>query len=233
MKILVLKDPTIPENSLETWQRDFNTFITPLLGLSPEVSVESYDFTGYPVEPDVDGTQRPGDTWLKEIGAMVTRKHGPYAFDHIILWIHTDNWKSNKIWGTNYSYVYGRFHVHYCRFDKKNAANSFGTIHHEMHHSYDALVKVETGVDVHPLVGVAKWDAEITHGGKAPWKYMRWKENSESIKLIAPHMRNAYTARRKRHTEHINGMQRTVIGLAKQVLYLLRSRMNAKDGIQL
>lgn len=237
MRILLLKDKTIPEKAVTSWQTEFAAFIKPLLDLTPSVVVEEYDFKDYPTEVDLDGTLRPGDTWLKEVGAMVKRKHGPYRFDHIILLIDLPNWKSDdgvrRIWGTNFSYIYGPFHVHYCRFDPKRAANTFGTIHHEMHHSYDALVKTEAGVDVNPLLGVTRYDAEVTHGGKAPWKYMRWKDNADSIKIMAPHMRKAYAVRKARHEEQIKGMKLTIINLAKQVIYLLRQKLNAKDGIQL
>jgi len=237
MRILLLKDTIIPAQKVLDWQREFTSFITPLLDLTPEVTVETYDFKNYPTELDTDGTLRPGDAWLKELGGSISRKHG-LAFDHVILLIHIDNWASDdgtrRIWGTNYSYVYGPFHLHYCRYDKRNQANTFGTIHHELHHSYDARVKVETGVDVNPLLGVTRYDAEVTHGGKnPPWTYMRWKDNGESIKIMAPHMRRAYAVRKARHDDQIRGMQLTIIGLAKKVIYLLRQKLHAKNGIQL
>lgn len=227
----------MPEKSVTAWEKEWASFIGDVLELKPSVTVQDYDFTDYPTETDLDGTLRPGDAWLKGIGAEVVRKHGKYGFDHVVLLIHVDHWKSDdgkrRIWGTNYSYIYGPFNVHYCRFDKRNAANTFGTIHHEIHHSYDALVKIETGADVNQLLGVTSWDKQVTHGGKAPWSYIRWKENTDSMRRIAPLLRQAYEVRRKRHEEQLSGMKLTIANLTQQVAYLMRQKRYGKDGIKL
>lgn len=205
------------------------------IGITPTYEVIETDYTTYPTYIDEDGDIRPTYDYLQKKTDEVVKKFGDFGTDFIMVMVHEDNWKSDTdttkgIWGTNYSFIYGKQCLEYCRWDRDNTANTFGTAYHERHHSFDAIIKVELGVDVNPLLGTTKYDAEITHGGKYPWRYIRHKENLDSLKVMKPYLQKAFQKRKERHEEVLSKMQ-TIITLATKVLYLLRMKANAKDGI--
>lgn len=236
MRHIILKDKKISAIAFDIWKKEDTAFWKTHLGITPTYEVEATDYTNYPTYVDSDGDIRPTHEYLKSLTQSVVKKHGEFAFDFLMVMIHEDNWKSDNettrgIWGTNYSYVFGKQCLEYCRWDNDNSANTFGTAYHERHHSFDAIVKVETGVDVHPLLNVTKYDHEITHGNNPNWKYIRHKENLESLRIMNPHLVAAFAKRKERHEEIITGLMKTVITLATQVIYLLRARLNQKDGV--
>jgi hypothetical protein len=169
----------------------------------------------------------------------VTKKYGKYGTDHIKLLIHEDNWKSDPegsggIWGTSWSYVFGNFNLCYDRWDKDNMANSFGTINHEDDHAYDSIIHTEIGIKIETILGIEDYDDQTTHGGRfttlpAYHGYIKYKENAPKLKKMAPYLQAAYKKRLERHTETINGMQKTIIGLLEQLVYLYRQRINKKS----
>ena len=108
-------------------------------------------------------------------------------------------------------------------------ANTFGVSYHERHHSFDAIIKTETGVDIQPILDVANYDKEITHGNNPQWEYIRHKENTQSLVIMKPYLLRALKIRKDRHTEVIRGLMMTVVKLASELLYLLR--MKKKDGV--
>ncbi len=247
MRHILLKDKKITATALKKWQEEDVAFWEKHIGVTPTYEVIDTDYTTYPTYVDEDGDIRPTAVYLQSLNNVATKKVGDYGCDFIIVLIHEDNWRSHGvlweelkkkfnitkekgIWGTNFSYIYGKQCLDYCRWDKDNPANSFGTIYHERHHSLDAIIKVELNVDVNPLLGTTKYDAEITHGGKFPWRYIRHKENLDSLKVMAPYLRDAFQKRRDMNDGTINKMQ-TIITLATKVLYLLRMKANRKDGV--
>lgn len=222
---------------------EYSAFHKQNSGLTLEYTTIPYDFTDYPTYTDGDGDQRPTKALLEALTARVTKKYGKYGADHVKLLIHEDNWKSdppgpgNGIWGTNWSYVYGTFHVQYCRWDKDNPANTFGTINHEDDHTYDALCATEIGINIAPILNVSNYDAQTTHGDRANGGknayhgYIRYQENAKKLKVLAPYLQAAYRKRQERHVEEIRGMQKTVINLLEKVVYLYRQLINKKDGV--
>lgn len=237
MRHVVLKDKKI--ESLKVWQKEDIAFWKEQLGIVPTYEVIDVDFSDYPTYVDEDGDIRPTQAYLQSLTDLVVKKVGQFGCDFIIMLVHEDHWKSDTtpdikgdgIWGTNYSYTFGKQCLEYCRWDKDNPANTFGTAYHERHHSFDALIKVETGVNIEPILGVTGYDKSITHGGAKPWKYIRHKENLDSLRLMKPYLIQAFEKRRERHEEDLMGMQRTIIKLATQVLYLLRAKLNRKNGV--
>lgn len=234
MRHIIFKDSKI--ENIKAWKKEDTAFWKEHLGITPTYEVIDIDFSDYPTYVDEDGDIRPTAQYLQKLTDMAVRKYGEFGFDFLIVLVHEDNWKSDTdttkgIWGTNYSYVFGKQCLEYCRWDKDNSANTFGTIYHERHHSFDALIKVELGINIEPILNVFRYDAEITHGGSQPWKYIRHKENLDSLRLMKPYLLQAFQKRRERHEEDLMGMQRTIIKLATQVLYLLRAKMNRKNGV--
>ena len=149
MKIVVYKDKDIPTAKYTKLLEDFSKLIRSHTDIRPSFTAVDTGYPDYPTYIDDDEDIRPTESYLKAFDGS--------DYDHVFVLIHEDNWKSdppgpgNGIWGTNFSYIYGDWHTHYCRYDKDNAANAFGTFYHEWMHSIDALVKVETGKKVEPL----------------------------------------------------------------------------------
>lgn len=235
MRHVILKDLKITNSALSAWMKEDVAFWEKYIGVTPTYEVIETDYTTYPTYIDEDGDIRPTYDYLQKKTDEVVKKYGDFGTDFIMVMVHEDNWRSDTettkgIWGTNYSFIYGKQCLEYCRWDKDNNANTFGTAYHERHHSFDAIIKVELGVDIEPILGVSGYDKSITHGGTLPWKYIRHKENLESLKIMKPYLQQAFAKRKERHEEVLTKMQ-TIITLATKVLYLLRMKANAKDGI--
>lgn len=230
MRIVVLKDIKIANASYQRLQNDFRTLMQENGGITPEYFTHDVDFKGYPVEPDSDGDMRPTVAFLKEQTDFVYNKYGKWGTDHVVILIDERNWKSGRIWGTNWSNVYHGYHVHYCRFDYDNPANALGTLYHENHHSWDALTLTTTGKDIRPLVNVSHWDRECTHGATDPWQYIRYKENLQSISVSAPYLKEAYEKRKSFFLRDV-GLMMQIVLLLQQMLVLLKEQVYKKDGV--
>jgi len=237
MRHVIFLDNKISQSDLESWRGEDERFWKEYIGMRPTYEIVQMDYSDYPTFVDSDGDIRPRPQYLKSLNDQAVAKFGEFGFDFLIVAIHEDNWKSDPpgpggIWGTNYSYLYGKQCLEYCRWDKDNLANVFGTLYHERHHSLDAILKQELAVYVEPLFNLKplEYDYAITHGNKDPWKYIRHKENTDSLKKIAPYLREAFSKRELRHNTKLNKMQK-VIDLLTQVVYLLRAKIHQKNGV--
>jgi len=236
MRHVILLDNKITDKKYRKWEQEDRDFWLEHLGITPEYEVLREDYTTYPTYIDSDKDIRPTDKYLQSLNDKVTKKFGEFGTDFVMVMIHEDNWKSDTdftkgIWGTNYSYIFGKQCLDYCRWDKDNSANTFGTAYHERHHSFDAIIKQETGIDIRKALGVSRYDAEITHGGSEPWEYIRHKENVDSLKTMKPHLLSSFLVRKARHDKELNALRSTVVDLAKQAVYLLKILLNKKNGV--
>jgi hypothetical protein len=234
MRIVCYKDKLIKPSEYNALVAEYTNFIKDTTGIDVTFWTIDYDFTDYPTIIDTDGDDVLRPNFLQNIAKEVTAKYGDYGTDNVVTLIHERNWKSGKapgrkgIWGTNYSYKYGKYHIQYCRFDEGGLINSFGTLNHEIDHTFDALCQVEVGINLNPILGVTKYDADTTHGGKPPYKYIRNDENADKLKVIAPYLASAYKKRLERHIDAVKGKQLTIIGLLEKLVYLYKQRLNKK-----
>lgn len=236
MRHVLLVDNKIAHDELERWKIQDRGFWKQHAGVDAEYEEIKTDYSDYPTYVDQDGDIRPTPQYLQSLTDTVVSRFGEFGTDFIMVMIHEDNFKSDPpgpggIWGTAYAYNFGKQALLYCRWDKDNLANSFGTLYHERHHALDALIEVETGVKPEPLVPVVDWDREITHGKGEGWDYIRHQENTRSLELMKPYLQQAFKKRLEKHNEVIVGLMQTVVKLATELLYLLRARRNRKDGI--
>ncbi len=236
MRNLVYKDIKIPQAEYDKLLKDYSDFIKKQTGITVTTWTVDKDYTDYPTYLDTDGDDVLRPSFWQEIIKEVSKNYGDYGADNIITLIHADNWKSGKtatrkgIWGTNYSYKYGNYHTQYCRFDAK-AVNSFGTLNHEIDHTFDALIKVEIGVNVNPLLAVTNYDKNTTHGEPTAYHpYIRNKENADKLKVLAPYLASAYAKRLEKHVIYTKGLQNTAIGLLERVVELWKQRLYKKNG---
>lgn len=233
MKCYALLDQTISDGQWQSFEKEWKSFIKEHVGVIPVFTVSRQDYSDYPTTPDSDGDMRPTAAFLSSLTKQVDARVGDYGVDHIFVFVARDNWKSTGIWGTNFSYQFGNHHVHYCRWDTRNAANTFGTAYHEWMHGLDALTMTEIGLELDELFDRTKcwanWDSTIVHGNRnqdckdTPYGYIRWKENTDALVMVAPHLRDAYAARRTK------AQQTTLLGLLRRYLALLLAFK--KDGV--
>lgn len=227
MRFLILKDKKITGLQLLELQRQFTDLVFEHTGLSPVFYVQEEDYSNVPTEPDGDGDLKPTNAYMSALMAKVHKKYGDYGVDSVVPLVHQDNWIYTGIWGYNTSNLFYKYHVHFCRFDKKNIANSLGTLYHEWMHCLDVLIKTHTGFDVNGLFGLP-YDKYIVHGGRpdkensTKWKYIKWKDNVEALELMAPHIKAAYNVRKELYLEPYKNVQ-------KMFISWLRSFINKKQ----
>jgi len=235
MRIVALADNLITDKELKTAQKEYAVWIESNTGEDVTWYTHRVDYSNVPTESDSDGDLKPSKSYTTNLMQKeVYDRYGTYGSDSIVLWVHRDNWIFKGIWGTNWSNIYRQYHVHLCRFDNVNAANTLGTLNHEVGHSFDALIKTHTGFDINVLFKDTKcyvdYDSTVIHGNRfhpckeTPFKYIRWKENADSLQKIAPHLRKAYAVRKELYLEPYKQVQLKVISW-------LRSLLNSKNGV--
>lgn len=221
MRILIKKDQLIPTAELKDLQTQIAAFYKQWTGLKLTFFVEEMDYTHVPLETDSDGDTKPTTFYRNSLMDDVIKRYTDYGTDHVIMLVHEDNWRFKGIWGQNWSLVHGSMHFELCRWDRDNIANSFGTMYHEIHHSHDALVQHELGIDVDKIVRVDDWD-QITHGKAEGSSYIRYKQNADSIEMIAPQLKAAYANRLKEYNKTISLMNK-LISVARQLIGLKKA----------
>lgn len=233
MRFLVLRDNKIKTDEWNKLATEFTDFIKSNTGLTPTFFIEERDYTSVPTVSDSDGDLKPSTTYLKTLTKTVHDKYGDYGVDSVVMLVHRDNWVFTGIWGSNFSNQYYQYHVHLCRFDNRNVANSLGTLYHEWMHSLDVLIKTHTGVDINSYFKTTKcyvdFDATVVHGNRfagckeTPYSYIKWKDNTDALKMITPDLKKAYAKRKEMYYKPY------VTALWQAVDYL-RSLLNKKNG---
>ncbi len=235
MRFVICRDIKIKEAEWNKLAQEFTDFVKQNTGLTPTFFIEPKDYLNVPTELDGDGDLKPSVAYLKSLTRGVHDKYGDYGTDSVVMLVHRDNWIFQGIWGTNFSNVYYKYHVHLCRFDNKNVANSLGTLYHEWMHSLDALIKTHTGVDINKYFANTKcyvdFDATCVHGNKfqgckqTPYKYIQWKDNSDALAMIAPDLKVAYAKRKEMY-------YKPYITALYQAVDYVRSLLNKKNGVK-
>lgn len=240
MRILLLTDTKITKRDRETVTREFSELVENHTGITPEYFIEEKDYSNVPLEKDSDGDLRPTTKYFKALTDEVHAKYDTYGVDSIVMWVHRDNWTFTGFWGTNISNVYHQYHLHLCRFDHINLANSIGTLYHEWMHCLDSLIKTHTGIEIDYYFNDVKcfrdWDSSVVHanrfgGCKVPYSYIRHKENTDALERISTPLVLAYKKRQELYEEKV-GLYNKVIQVLQTKVTLLRSLLNRKNGVK-
>ncbi len=231
MKLLILKDSKISHLQIEALKREFIDLYFLNADITPLIFIEERDFSNYPTEIDSDGDVRITDTYMQSVTDDIYKRYSGEGTDHVVFLVHKDNWKSGRIWGTNYSTKYNGYQVQYCRFDTK-LANALGTLYHEVMHSHDALIMTYLGVDIAKMLNIPSFDKDCVHGsrpedGKYNYHYIRYKENLDALEYIAPYLKRAYAKRAAIYDTKVN-MMKQIVNLAQKVITLLRGKLTQK-----
>jgi len=215
MRSIVLKDHLIDKDECLALLDEFGEFFEKHTGIECEWYVEGYDFSRVPTVPDSDGDLKPTYQYRQSLAKDVHDRYGDYGVDNIIMLVHENNFTFRGVWGVNWSGSHYKYSLQLCRWDKDNPANSFGTLYHELMHSFDWVVESEIATEVDDIYGV-HWD-KIIHG-VGDWDYIRYQENTRALKGIAPYLKEAYQKRKEKHFEPVRLLQLSIIKLLKSIL---------------
>ena len=228
MRTLVQLDLKIPKDECLALLDDYADFIKEHTGIECEFYVERKDFSQVPTSPDSDGDLKPTRAYLKALEKEVHTRYRDYGVDNIVLFVHEENFTFRGIWGSNFSYYFNKYSTQLCRWDKDNSANTFGTLNHEIMHSFDAVVLKETGINLDLILGL-DYDKFIVHGGRpdkvntTEWKYVNHQQNTKALKTIAPYLLRAYAVRKEKHDKDI-GLLTQIVKLLSTLVSLLLKR---------
>lgn len=229
MRTIIIKDTKIPKDELLALLDDYSDFWEGLIQLRPDFIVEQRDFSQVPTVVEPDGDLKPTPAFRKALCDDVRKRYGDYGVDNIVMLVHEDNFLYRGIWGQNWSYIYGTYSFQLARWDKDNAANSFGTLYHEQLHPIDALVKNEIGVDINPMFH-GSWDKFSVHGGrpdevgKYGYEYVRYQENTDAVKKVGHLIKAAYLQRQVKHKQQRLALLLKLRDLASKLLGLLQQK---------
>ena len=223
MRTVVVKDTKIPKDELLAMLDDYSDFMEEHTGIKPVFWVEQRDFSSVPTKVDDDGDMKPTNDYLKALSKDVESRYGEAGTDNVVMLVHEDNFLYRGIWGQNWSFSLGSYSLQLCRWDRDNVVNSFGTLYHEQSHSFDAVVKKETGIDINKTLGF-DWDRQVH--GKDGWDYIgriSGRENTKALKQVAPYLKKAYKVREERHMKKI-GLMEQIVKIVSTLISLLQKK---------
>ena len=219
MRSVVIIDLKIDKDEALALLDDFSEFFEKHTGIKHEFWVERRDFSIVPTMVESDGDLKPTPKYRTDLNNDVHSRYGDYGTDNVIMWVHEDNFLYKGIWGQNWSGIYHKHSFQLCRWDKDNDANTFGTLYHELMHSFDWVIKEETGFEIDTLFAkdkcFADWDSSWVHGNrhtdcKGDFKYIgraTGRENAEALERIAIHLKDAFTIRKSKHFAPVRAAQ--------------------------
>ena len=223
MRTVVVKDTKIPKDELLAMLDDYSDFMEEHTGIKPVFWVEQRDFSSVPTKVDDDGDMKPTNDYLRALSKDVESRYGEAGTDNVVMLVHEDNFLYKGIWGKNWSFSLGSYSLQLCRWDRDNVVNSFGTLYHEQSHSFDAVVKKETGIDINKTLGF-DWDRQVH--GKDGWDYIgriSGRENTKALKQVAPYLKKAYKVREERHMKKI-GLMEQIVKIVSTLISLLQKK---------
>lgn len=229
MRTVVKLSKLIPKEKALEMLNEYSEFIKENTGIECQWYIEQHDFSFIPTVPDSAGDLKPTAEYHKALEDDVHKRYGDYGTDNILVWIHEDEFFLKGIWGVNRSYFYHKYSTQFCRWDKHNRLNTFGTLNHEIAHSFDTLISKELGIDINKLFGF-NWDSVAVHG-EGKWEYVgrkNAKENTESLKMITPYITKAYAKRKTEHTKETVGLLKQAIILVSTMVALLFNRKSVR-----
>jgi hypothetical protein len=237
MRSVAIIDLKIDKDEALALLDEYSEYIEKHTGLEHEFWVERRDFSQVPTTIDSDGDVKPTEAYRRQLFNDVHSRYGDDGTDNVIMWVHEDNFIYKGIWGQNWSYVYGTYSMHLCRWDRDNDVNTFNTLFHEQAHSWDRLILEEIGVDIEPLaeeqlnLSNFDYDRDFVHGNSSHFPYIGkrgfTRENKDTVSMLtflAPYLQRAYAVRKERHMKKL-GMLNQIVKLLSTVVSLLSKKI--------
>ena len=201
MNILLLVDNKVNEAQLKQVKAEVTKLYKQNTGIPVRFFDEWKDLSNVPKEWYDGENEGISKAFIAKTTKEIYSRYGE-RIEHVVFFIHRDNWNLTGVWGWNSSKVFNNYGVQQCRFDNKNLANTVGTLYHELMHDHDTFVYTYLGSKIEAKVLVKDWDDDVVHGGKYSkttygWKYIRYNENQAALALIGTDLAQALVIRRK------------------------------------
>lgn len=226
MRLLILKDKLIPDGKLKKVEEELAYFYRHYAGDNLTFKQEERDFTNLPVQDYGGGDLGISKKFINEQAKDIKQRYAD-EIDLVMFLVYEDNWKpiaDTRIWGWNISYpVYG-YEIEQCRWDKKNEANTFGTMYHEIAHSHDTFIYRNAGKRIDKILGLSRWgwDEGVVHGKNEKYKYIRYKENTDALEAIGGYLKEASINRLVQYRRRVMLLQKKIL-LLKKIVELYRN----------
>jgi len=231
MRTVVLLDTLIDKDEALDLLDDYGKFLEKHTGIIPVWYVERKDFSIVPTTPDSDGDLKPTYAYREALTKDVHDRYGDYGCDHVVMWVHEDNFLFKGVWGTAWAYVHFKYMFELCRWDADNKTNTFNTLFHENGgHPHDTLIKKELGIDVNPIIanhfgtGTFSYDRDYVHGNSELFTYIGrkgYQKDGRMLELLAPYLIKAYGKREYAHLEKL-GLMKQIVKLLSTLVSLLK-----------
>jgi hypothetical protein len=233
MRTVVLLDKLIDKDEALELLEDYGAFIKEHTDIDCTWWLERHDFSAVPTVPDADGDLKPTDEYRQSLTKDVHNRYGDYGCDHVIMWVHEDNFLFKGYWGIAWGYVHFKYMLELCRWDKDNSVNTWNTIFHENGgHPHDRLILKELGIDINPLIASHfgyssfNYDEDYVHGKHPDWQYIGrkgYQRDGRMLKFLAPYLKQAYARRKAKHEERV-GMLKQIVSLLSTLVGLLSKK---------
>jgi len=223
MRSVVLKDTLIDKEECLALLDEYSEWYEEQTGIKCDWYVEGKDFSQVATVADSDGDLKPTYKYRQALAKDVHDRYNDYGVDNIVMIVHENNFVFRGYWGINWAYSHFKYGFQLVRWDKDNPANTFGTLNHEQDHMHDRLILEELDVDINPILKVADYDADVTHGRHPKYDYIRYQENAKTLKKLAPYLQQAFKTRKEKHAKHV-GLLTKIVGLLSTVVSLLSNR---------
>ena len=228
MRAVVLLDLKIDKDEALALLDEYAEFIEEYTGIECTWWVERRDFSIVPTVPDSDGDLKPTYQYRQALCKDVHDRYGDYGTDHVIMWVHEDNFLFKGVWGTAWAYVHYKYMFELCRWDKDNPVNTFNTLFHESGgHPFDMLILKELGIEIDPLIenhfGVKNfdYDRDYVHGGSPLFEYVGkrgYVRDGRMLRFLAPYLKKAYETRKDKHFAPVKAVMWQVIHTLRDIL---------------
>ena len=234
MRAVIKLDTKIDKDEALALLDRYADFIDKHTGIKCQFYVERHDYSYVPTTPDDKGDLKPTFAYRQAMAKEVHDRYGDYGTDHIVMWVHDDNFLFRGVWGTAWASSHFKYMFELARWDKRNDTNTFNTLFHENGgHPLDTLIKTELGIEIDELIenhfGLENfdYDRDYVHGGSDEFQYIGragYKLDGRMLEFLAPYLRAAYASRKAKHEEYTKSLMKQVISLLRKKITLLLTR---------
>lgn len=157
--------------------------------------------------------------WIKGVAELAHQEHGEHI-DVVAFFVADDNWQDgqNEVWGWHVETPFSGYQTIQVRVNH----DWTDTAWHEIMHTLDNLIQIETGVNISEKLGVISYDEDIVHSPRGRNNSNWHKLYAETLETIKPHLEAAIVTRRERLKQ---SLLETALRLARTYLAILQARL--------
>lgn len=157
--------------------------------------------------------------WIKGVAELAHQEHGEHI-DVVAFFVADDNWQDgqNEVWGWHVETPFSGYQTIQVRVNH----DWTDTAWHEIMHTLDNIIQIETGVNISEKLGVTSYDEDIVHSPRGRNNANWHKLYAKTLKTVKPYLEVAIVARRERFKQ---SLLETALRLARTLLAQLQARL--------